>query len=314
MSINVLRADGAWWIQRGDSAARLGTDASTTAELLADRKVIEAAAESASLAFDAPIASLTLDSPVTTPCRVVAQLVNYRSHAKESGFDPGKLQPTFFRKASGSVTGPTGAIVRPAHTRLLDYEVELGLVIGAPVRVGTVVTDSNIHEYVAGLVVTNDISARDIQLTKGQFYESKSYPTFTPVGPALTLLEPGEFLRLQDLRLALSVDGVLRQDRPAADMIHLPPASLTALARFQALEPGDLVLTGTPGGTALQAPPHAVELVAHFLPAAVKWRVFFDKQAKNPKYLQPGNRVSASIRTDDGLIDLGSQHCTVVAQ
>jgi 2-keto-4-pentenoate hydratase/2-oxohepta-3-ene-1,7-dioic acid hydratase in catechol pathway len=314
MSINVLRAHGAWWIQRGDAASRLEVAAATTAELLANRKVIEAAAESASLVFDTPVASLALESPVTTPCRVVAQLVNYRSHAKESGFDPGKLQPTFFRKASGSVTGPTAQVVKPAHTRLLDYEVELGLVIGARVPVGTVVTDWNIHEYVAGLVVANDISARDIQLTKGQFYESKSYPTFTPVGPALALLEPGEFAWLQDLRLSLSVDGVLRQDRPAADMIHLPAASLTALARFQALAPGDLVLTGTPGGTALQAPPHAMELVAHFVPAQVKWKLFFDRQAKNPKYLQPGNRVSAAIRTDDGLIDLGSQDWTVVAQ
>ena len=311
MSINVLRADESWWVVRDGRAARIATDATTTAELLADRASVEKTVEAGEFATDA--SDLAAESPVTTPCRVVAQLVNYRSHAKESGFDPGTLQPTFFRKSSGSVTGPTSSIVKPAHTRLLDYEVELGLVIGAPVPVGTVITERTIHEYVAGLVVSNDVSARDIQLTKGQFYESKSYPTFTPVGPYLTLLEPGEFARLVDLRLQLRVDGVLRQDRTAADMIHLPPASLTALARFQALQPGDVVLTGTPGGTALQAPPHAVELVAHFLPTAVKWKIFFDKQAQNPKYLQPGNRVEASIRTQDGRIDLGSQSCTVVA-
>jgi 2-keto-4-pentenoate hydratase/2-oxohepta-3-ene-1,7-dioic acid hydratase in catechol pathway len=106
---------------------------------------------------------------------------------------------------------------------------------------------------------------------------------------------------------------VLRQDRTVADMVHLPAPSLTALARFQALEPGDVVLTGTPGGTALQAPPHAVELVAHFLPTQVKWKVFFDKQDKNPKYLRPGNRVTATIRTQDGALDLGSQDCLVTA-
>lgn len=311
MSINVLRTADAWWVVRDGFAARVETGATTTAELLADRKAVDQAVESGDFGTDA--ASLDALAPVTAPCRVVAQLVNYRSHAKESGFDPAKLQPTFFRKASGSITGPTGSIVKPAHTRLLDYEVELGLVIGSPVPVGTVVTDRNIHEYVAGLVVANDVSARDIQLTKGQFYESKSYPTFTPIGPFLTLLEPGEFARLVDLRLQLRVDGVLRQDRTAADMVHLPAPSLTALARFQALEPGDVVLTGTPGGTALQAPPHAVELVAHFLPAQVKWRIFFDKQAQNPKYLQPGNRVAASIRTQDGVLDLGSQDCRVVA-
>jgi 2-keto-4-pentenoate hydratase/2-oxohepta-3-ene-1,7-dioic acid hydratase in catechol pathway len=312
MSTNVLRADGSWWVERDGRAARIPTDAATTAELLADRLLIGTVAASALDVFDTDVASLEVESPVTTPCRVVAQLVNYRSHAKESGFDPGKLQPTFFRKSSGSVVGPNGAIVKPSHVRLLDYEVELGLVIGAPVPVGTVVTDSNLADYVAGLVVTNDVSARDVQLTKGQFYESKSYPTFTPVGPRLTLLEPAEFARLLDLRLQLSVDGVLRQDRTVADMVHLPAASLTTLARFQRLEPGDVVLTGTPGGTALQAPPHAVELVAHLLPAHIKWKVFFDKQAKNPKYLVPGNTVSATIRTSDGQIDLGTQRCTVV--
>lgn len=310
MSINVLRADGAWWVARGGRAVRIATDATTTAELLADLKTVRSTAESMGDAVD--VATLSVESPVTTPCRVVAQMVNYRSHAQESGFDPAKVSPTFFRKASGSVVGPTSQIVKPAHVRLLDYEVELGLVIGAPVPVGTVVTEQDLHEYVAGLVVTNDISARDVQLTKGQFYESKSYPTFTPVGPALALLEPDEFRRLPDLRLQLSVDGVLRQDRTAADMIHLPAPSLTALARFQALEPGDVVLTGTPGGTALQAPPHVVELVAHLLPAQVKWKVFFDKQEKNPKYLRAGNRITATIRTADGAIDLGTQDCTVV--
>jgi 2-keto-4-pentenoate hydratase/2-oxohepta-3-ene-1,7-dioic acid hydratase in catechol pathway len=311
MSINVVRAEGAWWVERGGRATRIPTDAVTTAELLADLKAVRSVAED-SAAESVDVATLDVDSPVTTPCRVVAQMVNYRSHAQESGFDPAKVSPTFFRKASGSVVGPTASIVKPAHVRLLDYEIELGLVIGAPVPVGTVVTDANIHEYVAGLVITNDVSARDVQLTKGQFYESKSYPTFTPAGPHLALLDPGEFRRLVDLRLQLSVDGVLRQDRTAADMIHLPAPSLTALARFQALEPGDVVLTGTPGGTALQAPPHVVELVAHLLPTQVKWKVFFDKQAKNPKYLQPGNRVTASIRTQDGAIDLGRQSCTVV--
>jgi 2-keto-4-pentenoate hydratase/2-oxohepta-3-ene-1,7-dioic acid hydratase in catechol pathway len=311
VSTNVVRADGAWWVERAGRAARVPTDATSTAELISDRKVVDAVAASGPDVFDTDVSSLSVESPVTTPCRVVAQLVNYRSHAQESGFDPGTLQPTFFRKASGSVVGPTSDIVKPAHVRLLDYEVELGLVIGAPLPVGTVVTDRNLADFVAGLVITNDVSARDVQLTKGQFYESKSYPSFTPVGPRLTLLEPDEFTRLLDLRLQLSVDGVLRQDRTVADMVHLPAASLTALARFQQLEPGDLVLTGTPGGTALQAPPHAVELVASLLPAQVKWKLFFDKQQQNPKYLQPGNTVTATIRTSDGRIDLGAQQCRV---
>lgn len=306
MSTNILRTGEGWWVERAGMAARISTTATTTAELLADSAAIAEAD-----AFDTDVAGLVLLSPVTTPCRVVAQMVNYRSHAKESGFDPSSVQPTFFRKASGSVTGPSDTIVKPEHVGLLDYEIELGLVIGSPLEIGTVVTDTNLADFVAGLVITNDISARDVQLTKGQFYESKSYPTFTPVGPYLALLEPDEFIRLLDLRLQLRVDGVLRQDRTVADMIHLPASSLTTLARFQRLEPGDLVLTGTPGGTALQAPPAPVEFIAHFLPEHVKWKVFFGKQAGNPNYLQHGNVISAAIRTPDGRIDLGSQRSPV---
>lgn len=313
MSTNVIRAEGSWWVERAGRAARIPSDAATTAHLLADRRVIDTVDAAGPEEFDTDVAGLRIESPVTTPCRVVAQMVNYRSHAKESGFDPGRLQPTFFRKSSGSVVGPTSDIIKPAHVRLLDYEVELGLVIGSTMPVGTVVTDRNLGDFVAGLVITNDVSARDVQLTKGQFYESKSYPTFTPVGPRLVLLGADELARLLDLRLQLSVDGALRQDRTVADMVHLPAASLTALARFQRLEPGDLVLTGTPGGTALQAPSPPIEFVAKLLPEAVKWKIFFDKQQRNPRYLQPGETVTATIRTSDGRIDLGAQHCRVAS-
>ena len=120
---------------------------------------------------------------------MVAQATNYASHVKDVGRDPAKTPLTFFRKASGSVTGPFGDIVKPSHVKLLDYELEIGLVFGRELPVGTEVTEANLADFVAGLVVTNDISARDVQLTKQQFFESKSYPTFTPVGPALVLVD-----------------------------------------------------------------------------------------------------------------------------
>ena len=118
--------------------------------------------------------------------------------------------------------------------------------------VGTTITDDNWADYVAALVVTNDISARDVQLSKIQFFESKSYPTFTPVGPALVLVDGDELKRFDDLRLQLSVNGELRQNAVVGgDMLYPPVEALQALSRFQRLEPGDLVLTGTPVGTAL---------------------------------------------------------------
>jgi 2-keto-4-pentenoate hydratase/2-oxohepta-3-ene-1,7-dioic acid hydratase in catechol pathway len=308
MSTNVLRTADGWWILRGDRAVPVETKAVTTAELLADRPAVREAA--ASSAAGTHLADLVVLSPVTTPCRVVAQMVNYRSHARDSGFT-GDIPPAFFRKASGSVSGPGEAVVRPPHVKLLDYEIELGLVMGAPIAVGTVVEEQDLPSYVAGLVVTNDVSARDVQLTKTQFYESKSYPTFTPTGPYLALLEPEDFAHLSNLRLKLSVNGELRQDRTLADMIVRPAQALTLLARFQTLDAGDLLLTGTPGGTALKAPPKAVEKIGALLPPAVKWKAFFKSQSKNPRYLSTGDVITASIATPDGRIDLGEQRTPV---
>jgi 2-keto-4-pentenoate hydratase/2-oxohepta-3-ene-1,7-dioic acid hydratase in catechol pathway len=308
MSTNVLRTAEGWWAVLGEHAVPVETKAGTTAELLADRGAVVEAATSG--APGTPVADLVALSPVTTPCRVVAQMVNYRSHARDSGFT-GDIPPAFFRKASGSVSGPGDDIVRPRHVKFLDYEIELGLVIGAALPIGTAVAEEDLPAYVAGVVITNDVSARDIQLTKTQFYESKSYPTFTPTGPYLCLLEPGDFPHLLDLRLKLSVNDDLRQDRTLADMIVRPAQALTLLARFQTLDPGDLLLTGTPGGTALKAPPKAIEKIGALLPPATKWQAFFKSQAKNPHYLRHGDVVTATIATPDGRIDLGRQRTLV---
>ena len=96
-----------------------------------------------------------------------------------------------------------------------------------------------------------------------------------------------------------------------ADMIYKPLQALQSLARFQHLSPGDLVLTGTPAGTALSAPPKPVEIIGSLLPPAMKWKAFFSRQARNPKYLQHGDVVELSVATDDGAIDLGTQRTSV---
>jgi 2-keto-4-pentenoate hydratase/2-oxohepta-3-ene-1,7-dioic acid hydratase in catechol pathway len=238
-------------------------------------------------------------------------MVNYRSHARDCGMDPDRVPATFFRKTSHSLTGPTCDIIRPHGLQFLDYEVELGLVIGRELPVGTYVEDHDLTTYVAALVVTNDVSARQIQLTKTQFYESKSYPTFTPVGPWLTLVDAADLALLDALRLTLSVNDEVRQDSTVADMITRPAAALTLLSRFQPLSPGDLVLTGTPGGTALTAPPKAVEMLVGLLPPATKWKLFFRRQAGNPRYLHDGDVVTATISTPDHALDLGTQRTTV---
>ncbi len=309
MTISVLRTADAWWVHTATGAAKIATDAATTGALLADRAAIEAAASDTAAV---PVDSLDLLSPVTAPCRVVAQMTNFASHVKDSGMDPKTIPLTFFRKTSGSISGPFNDIVKPQHVKFLDYEVEIGLVIGRELPVGTEVTEANLADYVAGLVVTNDVSARDIQLPQTQFYEAKSYPTFTPVGPALVLLTADELKRFGDLRLELRVSGEVRQNMLVeGDMIYKPLQALQSLTRFQHLDAGDLVLTGTPVGTALSAPPKPIEIIGSLLPPAIKWKAFFSRQAANPKYLQHGDVVELTVATDDGAIDLGAQRTPV---
>jgi 2-keto-4-pentenoate hydratase/2-oxohepta-3-ene-1,7-dioic acid hydratase in catechol pathway len=309
VTISILRTNDAWWVQTSTGAARIATTATTTGELLADRAAIDEATHSADTV---PVDSLALLSPVTAPCRVVAQMTNFVSHVKDAGMDPKTVPLTFFRKTSGSICGPFDDIVKPAHVKFLDYEVEIGLVIGRDIPVGTEITEANLPDFIAGLVVTNDVSARDVQLPQTQFYEAKSYPTFTPVGPALVLLDADELKRFGDLRLQTRVSGEVRQNMLVdGDMLYGPLQALQSLARFQDLTAGDLVLTGTPAGTALSAPPKPIEIIGSLLPPAVKWKAFFKRQADNPKYLQHGDVVELSVATDDGSIDLGTQRTAV---
>ena len=313
MTVSVLRTSDAWWLKTPSGAVKIDTTATTTAGLLTDRTAFDAAIQAAAARADTvAVDSLKLISPVTRPCRVVAQMTNFESHVKDAGMDPASVPLTFFRKASASINGPFDDIVKPSHVKLLDYEVEIGLVIARAIPVGTTISDASLAEFIAGLVVANDVSARDIQLPQTQFYEAKSYPTFTPVGPELVLLAADELKRFGDLRLRLTVNGDERQNALVdGDMLYRPLEALQSLTQFQELAAGDLVLTGTPAGTALSAPPKPIEIIGNLLPPAMKWKAFFKRQANNPKYLRHGDVVELAIATDDGAIDLGSQRTAV---
>jgi 2-keto-4-pentenoate hydratase/2-oxohepta-3-ene-1,7-dioic acid hydratase in catechol pathway len=312
MTVSVLHTADAWWLKTSSGAAKIDTAATTTAGLLGDRVAFDAAIQVAAGADTVAVDTLKLISPATRPCRVVAQMTNFESHVKDAGMDPASVPLTFFRKASASINGPFEDIVKPPHVKLLDYEVEIGLVIGRAIPVGTTISDANLAEFIAGLVVANDVSARDIQLPQTQFYEAKSYPTFTPVGPELVLLTADELNRFGDLRLRLSVNGQERQNALVdGDMLYRPLEALQSLTQFQELSPGDLVLTGTPAGTALSAPPKPVQIIGNLLPPNLKWKMFFTRQAGNRDYLQNGDVVEASVATDDGAIDLGTQRTAV---
>jgi 2-keto-4-pentenoate hydratase/2-oxohepta-3-ene-1,7-dioic acid hydratase in catechol pathway len=314
VSINLVRyaADGtaSWGVVAGEHVRPLPGEYGSTADVLGEG--VKAARDllAEAVTDQLPLAALQLLHP-TPGARIFCQGANYRAHMIESGMDPERAFNMLFTKSTASLTGPQGEIVRPPHVRLLDYEVELGIVLGRPILEPTTVTEDDLADYVGAFVVANDISARDVQLPQGQWYKGKSYRTFCPVGPFLCVPDADEVGRWRDLRLTLSVNGARRQDGLAGDMVFGPAATLTEFSQLEDFAVGDLLLTGTPGGVALQPPPAPVQRLVGLLPDARRWQLFVKSQARSNEYLRPGDRVTASIRTDDGRLELGSQHLTV---
>lgn len=197
-----------WGIALEDRVYPLDSTAETLADFLrrdaADARMWKPEMRKGGLELSA----VRLLSPVTEPCRIVCQGLNYKDHVIEAGGDPRDV--TFnmiFRKSSTSIAPPDTEIRRPQHVRLLDYEIELGIVIGREIDEHSEITNENLGDYVAGIVIANDVSARDVQIPQGQWYKGKSYPTFCPLGPFLRLLAPGEIGVLNDLELELRVNG-----------------------------------------------------------------------------------------------------------
>lgn len=294
-----------WGVHREGRVLPLGHWPSTRAFFLeGGPQAVREAQDSEAL----PLEELDLLSPVTAPCRVVALGANYRSHRQEVGLAPdGATFNMFFRKSDASLTGPTGVIRRPGHVQLLDYEVEIGLVMKSPLPPDTTLTPEQLPDFVGALVATNDVSARDIQLPQTNFYKGKSYRTFCPVGPFLVLVGAEELSRLKDLRLCLRVNGELRQEALASDMIFGPVESLSELSQFEDFDVGDLLLTGTPAGVGLRPPGQVLQRLAGLLSPELRWRKFVEAQGKNERYLKAGDRVTLRIATDDGILDLGTQ-------
>jgi 2-keto-4-pentenoate hydratase/2-oxohepta-3-ene-1,7-dioic acid hydratase in catechol pathway len=264
----------------------------------------------ASISLDA----VTLLSPVTHNQQFICQGINYESHVRESGMDPAKIGfNTIFTKASSCITGPHDDVRRPRHVELLDYEIELGLVLKTDITSARAIGPGQLHEVLAGVTIVNDVSARDVQLPQAQFYKGKSYRTFGPVGPCLLLLDADEWPLWPSLRMKLSVNGGLRQNDLCGSMLHKPHQTLTELSGLHDLMAGDLIATGTPAGCAAKAPGKVAMLMAKlFLPDATKWKLFIKGGRRNPAYLQPNDVMELSIRTDDGRLDLGMQRSKVV--
>jgi len=197
--------------------------------------------------FNAPD-GVRIGSPIARPMAVLCIGQNYAAHAAESGDAPPEI-PILFYKHPNTVVGAYDDVSVPPKASKVDWEIELGVVIGKRARY--LASSEAALDYVAGYVTSNDVSERDYQVAQsgGQWSKGKSSETFNPLGPALVpALEAGD---PQKLRLWSKVNGELRQDSSTSDMIFSVATIIYHLSQYVVLEPGDLINTGTPQGVAL---------------------------------------------------------------
>ena len=203
-------------------------------------------------------------APIARPSSIYAIGLNYREHIAESGMET-PSEPLVFTKAPNSLVGPTDDVVLPRNATKLDWELELGVVIGR--RASYIASPEAAAGYIAGYVAANDLSERAWQLERGgQWSKGKSFATSNPAGPYLAT--PDE-VNVDDLRLTLRVNGDVMQEGSTSSMIFGPAYLVWYLSQFVVLEPGDLVDTGTPAGIGLSKKP--------------------------PRFLAPGDVIEAEI-------------------
>jgi 2-keto-4-pentenoate hydratase/2-oxohepta-3-ene-1,7-dioic acid hydratase in catechol pathway len=217
-----------------------------------------------------------LGPPIAGIGKIIGVGLNYRDHAEECAL-PLPSEPTLFLKATSALAGPCDVLVVPRGAQCVDWEVELGVVIGVG---GVYINEAKAMEHIAGYCIGIDFSERDFQFKRGgQGFKGKSADSFAPLGPWLVTQD--EVPDPHRLRLRLSVNEVERQNGTTGDMIFSVPQLVSYASQFMSLQPGDVILTGTPAGVGM---------------------------GRDPKvYLRPGDEVRATI---DGL---GAQFHRVVA-
>lgn len=212
-------------------------------------------ARAASWSFDfepMPLHGADLLPPVT-PSKIVCVGRNYREHAKELG-NEAPTEPLLFFKPPSSLLGPGGTILMPVASSRVDFEGELALVIGKRAR--KLKAGDDWKSYVRGYTLANDVTARDLQKKDGQWTRAKGFDTFCAVGPVVS----GEIDQVADMTLETRVNGELRQQGSTTDFIFGIPELLAYITAAFTLEPGDLVLTGTPSGVGPLAAGDRVEV------------------------------------------------------
>ena len=221
-------------------------------------------------------AGTRLGTPIAGTGKMICIGLNYADHAAESGSKVPD-EPLIFMKATSAIQGPNDPIVIPRGAEKLDWEIELGIVIGTAAKY---VSEADALDYVAGFVLANDVSERSYQKDRaGQWTKGKSCDSFGPLGPWLVTRD--EVADPQNLSMKLSVNGEVMQDGSTATMVFGVAKLVSYLSQFMTLHPGDVISTGTPPGVAMGM--------------------------ENPRFLRPGDVVELEIE------GLGQQRAEVVA-
>ncbi|WP_257348895.1 fumarylacetoacetate hydrolase family protein [Pseudalkalibacillus decolorationis] len=188
------------------------------------------------------IDEIVFKAPLPNPGKVVCVGLNYMDHCREQNVEPPKA-PLIFSKWSSCVVGHGENVILPIESTQVDYEAELGVIIG---KKGKSITEDNVFDHIFGYVIVNDISARDVQFADGQWARGKSYDTFAPCGPYLVTVD--EVSDPQKLSVRCTVNGNVLQDSNTKEMIFTIKEIVAYLSKGFTFEPGDLLSTGTPHG------------------------------------------------------------------
>jgi acylpyruvate hydrolase len=196
-----------------------------------------------------PLADVTFRPVIPDPSKVICVGLNYRSHVSETGRSE-MPYPVLFTKFASSLIGPDDPIVCPPASRQVDYEAELAVIIGRTTRR---IAPPDALSCVAGYTVANDVSMRDFQYQTHQWLQGKAWDNSTPLGPVL--VTPNEVPGPADMRITLTLNGRLLQDATADLMIFSVAELISTVSQFATLWPGDVLLTGTPGGVGMRRDP-----------------------------------------------------------
>jgi acylpyruvate hydrolase len=223
-----------------DAWDALGGGGSTVRELLEDNRLGELSDIDAG--GGVALGDVALLPPVPDPDKIVCIGLNYRAHAAEAGIDPPD-SPTFFAKFRNALVPSGAAVALPAASSKVDYEAEVAFIVG---RRASEVDESSADDHIAGYMLLNDLSARDLQFATPQWIPGKVFDGSAPCGPALVTAD--EALDDGDVSFSLKLNGEVMQDASTDDLIFGIPQLVSHLSRLMTLEPGDIVSTGTPSG------------------------------------------------------------------